>query len=122
MIASKRYMLVVLHKCKYICKIKRKTTKILKFVKTLLTIKTLKIYKSFQFQGQLDHAVSIFQSLLLSYTHTHIYIYILYIYVYMYIYIYIYTYKFFKFFSFFWPEVKNTSILRLVQKLLQQIY
>ena len=90
MIASKRYMLVVLHKCKYICKIKRKTTKILKFVKTLLTIKTLKIYKSFQFQGQLDHAVSIFQSLLLSYTHTHTYIYIYYIYMYICIYIYIY--------------------------------
>ena len=95
MIASKRYKLVVLHKCKYICKIKRKTTKILKFVKTLLTIKTLKIYKSFQFQGQLDHAVSIFESLLLSYTHTHthththIYIYFIYMYIFIYIYIYI---------------------------------
>ena len=40
MIVNKRYKLVALHKCKYICKIKRKTTKIIKYIKALLTVKT----------------------------------------------------------------------------------
>ena len=40
MIVNKRYKLVALHKCKYICKVKAKITKILKCVKTLLTVKT----------------------------------------------------------------------------------
>ena len=65
MIISERYKLLVLHKCKYICKIKVKATKILKFIKTLLTLKALKIYKTFQFQRQLDQAVTIFTFLLL---------------------------------------------------------
>ena len=46
MIVNKRYKLVALRKCKYICKVKAKTTKILQCIKTLLTVKlkNLKIY------------------------------------------------------------------------------
>ena len=40
MIVNKRYKLVALHKCKYICNIKAKTAEILKFIKTFLTVKT----------------------------------------------------------------------------------
>ena len=36
---SKQYKLVALHMCKYICRIKGKTTKILKCIKTLSTVK-----------------------------------------------------------------------------------
>ena len=36
----KQTIQVALHKCKYIIKIKAKTTKILKCIKTLLTLKT----------------------------------------------------------------------------------
>ena len=54
MIANKRYKFVALHNCKYICKIKAKATKILKCIKTLLTVKTLKIYAMFHCQQQLD--------------------------------------------------------------------
>ena len=40
MILNKQYKLVALHECQYICKVKAKTTKILKCVKTLFTVKT----------------------------------------------------------------------------------
>ena len=42
MIVNKRYRLVALHKWQYICKVKAKTTKILKCIKTLFTVKTSK--------------------------------------------------------------------------------
>ena len=40
MIVNEQYKLVALHKCQYICKVKAKTTKILKCIKTLFTVKT----------------------------------------------------------------------------------
>ena len=39
MILNKQYKLVAFDKCKSICKIKAKTSKILKCIKTLLTVK-----------------------------------------------------------------------------------
>ena len=58
MIVNKRYKLVALQKCKYICKTNVKTNKILKCIKNLLTLKTYKIYTTFCCQRQLDHVYS----------------------------------------------------------------
>ena len=59
MIVNERYKLLGLHKCQYICKVKAKTTKILKWIKTLFTVKTEKyIYTTFRWQRQLDHVYS----------------------------------------------------------------
>ena len=45
MIVNKRYKLVAMHKCKCICKMKAKTSKILNYIKTLLTVKTYTTFR-----------------------------------------------------------------------------
>ena len=52
------YIYIYIYIYIYTCKVKAKTTKILKCIKTLLTVKTLKIYTTFCCQRQLDHVYS----------------------------------------------------------------